>query len=309
MSRFIIIRILQAFIALIGIAVLIFFLVRSAGDPLELMKNPNMTEEQYNAMKANLGLDKSYGEQFVIYIGDLFSGDLGISLLKQRPVKDMIAESLPNTLLLTIPSFTISMMLAFFLGIMAATHRDSIWDNGVKFVAVLGQSLPGFWVAIVAMILLTVRWPILPVPSPIDRTLAHYVLPIGTMVFFMLPGMMRMVRSAMLDVLDSEYIKLARIKGLPERIVIWKHALRNAIITPLTILGMLIPGMVLGAVMTEMIFNWPGMGRMIMESTFSRDFTVVQTITILTAILVLGINLLVDIAYAYVDPQIRYQRS
>jgi len=309
MSRFIIIRILQAFIALIGIAVLIFFLVRSAGDPLELMKNPNMTEEQYNAMKANLGLDKSYGEQFVIYLGDLFSGDLGISLLKQRPVKDMIAESLPNTLLLTIPSFTISMMLAFFLGIMAATHRDSIWDNGVKFVAVLGQSLPGFWVAIVAMILLTVRWPILPVPSPIDRTLAHYVLPIGTMIFFMLPGMMRMVRSAMLDVLDSEYIKLARIKGLPERIVIWKHALRNAIITPLTILGMLIPGMVLGAVMTEMIFNWPGMGRMIMESTFSRDFTVVQTITILTAILVLGINLLVDIAYAYVDPQIRYQRS
>jgi len=309
MSRFIIIRILQAFIALIGIAVLIFFLVRSAGDPLELMKNPNMTEEQYNAMKANLGLDKSYGEQFVIYIGDLFSGDLGISLLKQRPVKDMIAESLPNILLLTIPSFTISMMLAFFLGIMAATHRDSIWDNGVKFVAVLGQSLPGFWVAIVAMILLTVRWPILPVPSPIDRTLAHYVLPIGTMVFFMLPGMMRMVRSAMLDVLDSEYIKLARIKGLPERIVIWKHALRNAIITPLTILGMLIPGMVLGAVMTEMIFNWPGMGRMIMESTFSRDFTVVQTITILTAVLVLGINLLVDIAYAYVDPQIRYQRS
>lgn len=309
MTRFIIIRLLQSLVAIIGIAVIVFFLVRAAGDPLELLKNPNMTEEQYEAMKVNLGLDKSYGEQFWIYIGDLSTGDLGTSLLKQRPISDMIGESLPNTLKLTVPAFIISMVMAFFLGIMAATRRDSFWDQGVKFIAVLGQSLPGFWVAIIAMLLLTVYWPILPVPNPTKQTLAHYVLPVGTMMFFMLPGMMRLVRSAMLDVLDSEYIKLARIKGLPERIVIWKHALRNAMITPLTTLGMIIPGLVLGAVITEVIFNWPGMGRMILESTFSRDFTVVQTITILTAVLVLTVNLLVDISYAYVDPQIRYQRT
>jgi peptide/nickel transport system permease protein len=140
-------------------------------------------------------------------------------------------------------------------------------------------------------------------------TPAHYILPVSTIVFFTLPGMMRLVRSTMLDVLDSEYIKLARIKGLPERSVIWKHALRNALISPLTIIGMLLPGVVLGAVITEQIFNWPGMGRLLVEATFSRDFPVVQAITIITAILVLGINLLIDVSYAWVDPQIRYQRS
>jgi ABC-type dipeptide/oligopeptide/nickel transport system permease component len=309
MIRFIIIRILQAVVAIIGIAVLVFFMVRASGDPLELMKNPNMTEGQYEAMKANLGLDKSYTEQFWIFMGDLFTGDLGTSLLKQRPVADMIGESLPNTLKLTVPAFVLSMLLAFFLGVMAATRRDSFWDQGVKFLAVLGQALPGFWLAIIAMLIFTVYWPILPVPSPIKQTPLHYVLPVATQMFFMLPGMMRLVRSTMLDVLDSEYVKLARIKGLPERVVIWKHALRNAMITPLTTLGMIIPSLVLGAVITEVIFNWPGMGRMILESTFSRDFTVVQTITVLTAILVLVVNLLVDISYAYVDPQIRYQRS
>ncbi len=307
MTRYIIIRLLQAVVAIIGITILVFFLVRAAGDPLELLKNPNMTEGQFEAMKVKLGLDKSYGEQFLVYVGDLAQGDLGTSLLRQRPIIDMIGESLPNTLKLTIPAFVIGMVGAFVLGIMAATRRDTFWDQGVKFMAVLGQALPGFWVAIMAVLVLAVYWRILPVAG-MDTPL-HYVLPVGTMVFFMLPGMMRLVRSAMLDVLDSEYIKLARIKGLPERTVIFKHALRNALITPLTTLGLLIPQLVLGAVITETIFNWPGMGRMIVEATFSRDFTVVQAITILTAVLVLTVNLLVDITYAYVDPQIRYEKS
>lgn len=307
MTRFIIIRLIQAVIAIIGITILVFFLVRAAGDPLDLLKNPNMTQEQFETLKVRLGLDKSYTEQFVVYMGDLAQGDLGTSLLKQRPIVDMIGESLPNTLKLTIPSFVIGMTLAVFLGMMAATRRDSLWDQGVKFLAVLGQALPAFWVAIMAMLIFSVYLKWLPVAGM--DTPAHYVLPIVTMLFFMLPGMMRLVRSNMLDVLDSEYIKLARIKGLPERTVIWKHAFRNALITPLTTLGLLIPQLVLGAVITETIFNWPGMGRMIVESTFARDFTVVQAITIITAIIVLGANLLVDISYAYVDPQIRFQRS
>lgn len=307
MTRYIIIRLLQAVVAIIGITVVVFFLVRAAGDPLELLKNPNMTEGQFEAMKAKLGLDKSYGEQFLVYMGDLAQGDLGESLLKQRPVIDMIKESLPNTLKLTIPAFVIGMLLALALGVLAATRRDTFWDQGVKFMAILGQALPGFWVAIMAMLVFAVYWQILP-PAGM-ATPAHYVLPVGTMIFFLLPGMMRLVRSSMLDVLDSEYVKLARIKGLSERTVIWKHALRNALITPLTTLGLIIPGLVLGAVITETIFNWPGMGRMIVEATFARDFTVVQAITILTAVLVLGVNLLVDISYAYVDPQIRYEKS
>jgi ABC-type dipeptide/oligopeptide/nickel transport system permease component len=139
--------------------------------------------------------------------------------------------------------------------------------------------------------------------------LSHYVLPVGTMLFFMLPGMMRLVRSTMLDVLDSEYIKLARIKGLSETKVIWKHALRNAIISPLTVAGMMLAGIIGGAVITENIFNWPGMGRLALEYTVGRDFPVVQAVAIIVAVMVLGMNFLVDIAYAYVDPQIRYQRT
>jgi ABC-type dipeptide/oligopeptide/nickel transport system permease component len=307
MTRFIILRILFAFIALIGILIIVFFLVRASGDPLSLLSSPNMTEEQYNAIKERLGLDKSWGEQFLIYMKDMAQGDLGESLFREKPVIDMIMDSLPNTLKLIIPSFIIAMLLSLFLGVMAAAYRDSFWDNGVKFLAVLGQALPGFWVAIMAVLIFSVYLGWTPVQGM--ATPANYILPVGTMVFFILPGMMRLVRSSMLDVLDSEYIKMARIKGLPERVVIWKHALRNALITPLTVAGMIFAMLITGAVITEQVFNWPGMGRLLIETTFARDFPVVQAITIVTAVAVLGINLLVDISYAYIDPQIRYQKS
>jgi peptide/nickel transport system permease protein len=308
MTRFIIIRILQSIIALIGIMVLVFFLLRASGDPVNLIRSPNMSEEQVQAIYKQLGLDKSYIEQFWVYFTDLAKGDLGTSLMKYDPVSRMIGAALPNTLKLGIPSFIIGMGLAFILGVLAATRRDSIFDNGIKFLAVLGQALPGFWVGIMAILIFyqNLRW----VPAPgISMNPANYILPVATMVFFMLPGMMRLVRSTMLDVLDSEYIKLARIKGLPERTVIWKHALRNALISPLTVLGMLFAGLIGGAIITEQIFNWPGMGRLALESTIGRDFPVVQGIVLIVAIMVLGMNLLIDIAYAYVDPQIRYQRA
>jgi ABC-type dipeptide/oligopeptide/nickel transport system permease component len=307
MARFILLRILQGILALIGITVIVFFLLRLSGDPMMLLASPNFSAEQVQHIKEQFGLDKSYGEQFLDYMKNVLRGDLGESLTRHKKVITMVGEALPNTLKLMVPSFTLSMILAFILGVLAATYRDSWWDNIVKFLAVLGQALPGFWVAIMAVLIFSVvlRWlPVAGMKSP-----ASYVLPVGTIVFFTLPGMMRLVRSTMLDVLDSEYIKLARIKGLPERLVIWKHALRNALISPLTIIGMLLPGLVLGAVITEQIFNWPGMGRLLVDATFERDFPVVQAITIITAILVLGINLLVDISYAYVDPQIRFQRS
>ena len=307
MTRFIIFRLLFSFVALIGIVIMIFFLVRASGDPMSLLSSPNLSEEQYEHIKERLGLDKSWGEQFIIYMGDLAQGDLGESLIKEKPVIDMLKDALPNTLLLIIPSFVIAMLLSLILGILAATYRDSFWDNGVKFLAVLGQALPGFWVAIMAVMIFSVNLRWLPVAGM--NTLGHYVLPVGTMVFFILPGMMRLVRSGMLDVFDSEYIKLARIKGLPERVVIFKHALRNALITPLTVSGMIFAMLITGAVITEQVFNWPGIGRMIFDAAFQRDFPVVQAITIITAVFVLGINLLVDISYAYIDPQIRYQRS
>jgi peptide/nickel transport system permease protein len=307
MARFIIIRLLQCVVAFFGILIITFFLLRASGDPLLLILGPNFTPEQVVSIKEDMGLDKSWGEQFVVYLNHLAHGDLGESLLAKKKVTTMISEALPNTLKLMVPAFVLAMILAFILGVLAATFRDSWWDNVVKFIAVLGQALPGFWVAIMAVLIFSVNLGWLPVAGMAKPS--NYVLPVSTIVFFTLPGMMRLVRSTMLDVLDSEYIKLARIKGLPERVVIWKHALRNALISPLTIIGMLLPGLVLGAVITEQIFNWPGMGRLLVDATFARNFPVVQAVTIITAILVLGCNLLIDISYAWVDPQIRFQRS
>jgi len=307
MTRFIVIRLIQTVIALFGIAVLIFVLVRASGNPIDLMRSATSTPQQIEAIQKKLGLDKSYWEQFGIFIADLAQGDLGRSFIKDRPVSDMIGESLPNTLKLTVPAFVISMVVATVLGVFAATRRDSWLDNLVKFVAILGQALPGFWLAIMAMLLFSVQLGWLPTAGMGGFT--HYIMPVGTMAFFMLPGMMRLVRSGMLDVLDSEYIKLARIKGLSERVIVWKHAFRNALIAPLTTAGMIMAGLVMGAVITENVFNWPGMGRLMLESTYARDFPVVQSITLLIAIMVLGMNLLVDISYAWVDPQIRYERT
>jgi ABC-type dipeptide/oligopeptide/nickel transport system permease component len=306
MTRFIIVRLLQTFVALIGISILIFVMVRASGDPTMLYRTSLSTEEDIARIRHDLGLDKSIPEQYWIFVTDLAHGDLGESIVKKRPVTEMIAERLPNTLSLAFVSFFVSMLIAFFLGVLGATKRDSWLDNGVKFLAILGQALPGFWVAIMAILVFSVYWQIFPPAG--TGTPDHFVLPVATMAFFLLPGMMRLVRSSMLDVLDSEYIKMARIKGLPERVVIWKHALRNALIAPLTAAGMIFAMLITGMVVTEQVFAWPGIGRMIIEALFARDFPVVQGITLMVGATVLLINLLVDILYAYIDPQIRYQQ-
>jgi ABC-type dipeptide/oligopeptide/nickel transport system permease component len=300
-------RLIQAFIALIGISILIFVLVRASGDPTDLFRTSMSTEEDIERIRVKLGLDKPLYEQYWVFLSGLFQGDLGESIVKERPVTDMILERLPNTLRLAVSSFIISMVVAFLLGVLGATRRDTWLDNGVKFIAILGQALPGFWVAIMAILLFSVYWQVLP-PSRAG-SISHYVLPVFTMAFFLLPGMMRLVRSSMLDVLDSEYIKLARIKGLSERVVIWKHALRNALIAPLTATGMLFAMLITGAVITENVFAWAGVGRLSIEALVSRDFPVIQGITLMVAVVVLVVNLLVDILYAYVDPRIRYQRT
>ena len=215
----------------------------------------------------------------------------------------MIGEALPNSLSLAALGFIVGIGLALVLGVLAATARDTWLDNGVKFVAILGQALPGFWLAIVAIYIFSVYWHLLPTSGTGDAS--HYVLPVAVLAFFLMPGMMRLVRSSMLDVLGSEYVKLARIKGMPERTVIWKHALRNALIAPLTAAGAIFAGLITGAVILETVFAWPGVGRLMVTAVSGRDFPVVQGITLMVAAVVLVVNLLVDIAYAYVDPRIR----
>ena len=306
MVRFILVRCLQAIVALIGISILIFVLVRASGDPALLMAGSTSTPEEIERIRAEMGLNKSLPEQYWIFVTDLAQGDLGESFTKQRPVTGMILELLPNTLSLSLLSFFLSMLLAVFLGVLGATRRDSFWDSGVKLIAVLGQALPVFWVGIMAILVFAVmlRW----LPTSGMGSPAHFIMPVTVMTLFLLPGMMRLVRSGMLDVLDSEYIKLARIKGLPERTVIWKHALRNALMAPLTVAGLLLVLLITGTVVLENVFNWPGVGRLLLQGVMGRDFAVVQGIVLLVGAAVLFVNLLVDILYAYIDPRIRYQR-
>ena len=307
MGRFIVMRLLQAMVALIGISLLIFVLVRASGDPTMLMRTATTTEEEIANIKEQLGLDKSQPEQYWIFVKTLTHADLGESIIKGQPVVEMIGEALPNSLKLALSSFAVTMIFAMLLGVLAATRRDTWIDNVVKFIAILGQALPTFWVGIVAIFLFSVKWHLLPTSGLGGPT--HFIMPVGTLAFFLLPGMMRLIRSGMLDVLDSEYIKLARIKGLPERIVIWKHAFRNALIAPLTAAGLIFANLITGALVIENVFNWPGVGRLSIEGMVARDFPVVQGVTLMVAALVLGVNLLVDILYAYIDPQIRYQRT
>jgi peptide/nickel transport system permease protein len=304
MGRQLLVRLMQSFVSLLGMSLLIFVLVRASGDPVDLMRTSTTTEAEIANIKEQWGLDKSYPEQYWVFLSGMAHGDLGKSLIQRRPVTTMIGEALPNSLSLGILGFVIGIGLALVLGVLAATRRDTWLDNGVKFLAILGQALPTFWLGIVAIYVFSVYWRLLPTAGLGGPE--YYVLPVLTLAFFLLPGMMRLVRSSMLDVLGSEYVKLARIKGLPERTVIWKHALRNALIAPLTAAGAIFAGLITGEVILETVFAWPGVGRLLVMAVSGRDFPVVQGITLMVAVVVLVINLLVDIAYAYVDPRIRF---
>jgi ABC-type dipeptide/oligopeptide/nickel transport system permease component len=304
MARFIIIRLIQAFITLIVISIVVFALARASGDPVMLMAPPMATLEDIQEMKHHLGLDKSMPEQYWIFLKNLSQGDLGESIRNRRAVTSLIVERLPNTVTLGLSAIVLGILVSLILGVTAAYKYGTWVDSGVKFLAILGQALPSFWLAIMAISIFAVwlGW----LPTSGMGSPAHYVLPVLTLSFFMLPILTRLIRSSMLEVLDSEYVKLARIKGLSEMLVVWKHALRNAIIPLLTAAGITFGTIVTGAVIIETVFAWPGLGRLMAEAVMGRDFPIIQASVLLVAVVVLLVNLLVDITYAYVDPRIRY---
>jgi peptide/nickel transport system permease protein len=304
MTRFLILRIFQALITLIVISMVVFALARASGDPVMLMAPAQASLEDIEALRQYMGLDKSLPEQYWVFLKNVVKGDLGESIRTRRPVATIIGERLPYTIQLGLSAIVIGLTTSLILGVTASVRRGTWIDSVVKFIAILGQALPSFWLAIVAIQIFAVSLKWLPTSGLGGPD--HYVLPILTMSFFMLPIMTRLVRSSMLEVLDSEYVKLARIKGLSEMWVIWKHALRNAIIPLLTAAGITFATIVTGAVIIETVFAWPGIGRLIAEAVIARDFPVTQAVVLLVAVVVLGVNLVVDILYAYVDPRIRY---
>jgi peptide/nickel transport system permease protein len=303
MHKYIVRRFFQSLLALLVLSMVIFLMSRMTGDPTLLMLPDDATHEDIARLRQALGLDRPLPVQYWVFIHKAVQGDFGRSIKGQMPVLDMIKERLPNSIKLAAVALGIAVLMAFPLGVMAAVKKDTAFDRLANIVAVLGQSLPQFWVGIVLIQIFAVRLRWLPVAGV--GSFAHYVLPAFTLGWFVVAGMMRLLRSSMLDVLGSEFVKLARIKGLPARTVIWKHALRNALIPVLTFGAIYLAILVTGAILVETVFAWPGVGQLIYQGIVFRDFPVVQAVVLLTAGIVIAVNLLVDITYAYIDPRIR----
>jgi ABC-type dipeptide/oligopeptide/nickel transport system permease component len=232
-------------------------------------------------------------------------GDFGRSIKGQVPVLDLIKERLPNSIRLALVSLLITVVLAFPLGVIAAVKKGTAIDTLANLIAVLGQSLPQFWVGIVLIQVFAVHLRWLPVAG--NSSLRHYILPGFTLGWFLVAGIMRLLRSSMLDVLDSEFVKLARIKGVSGWAVVWKHALKNAVMPVLTFAAIYLAILITGAILVETVFAWPGIGQLIYQGIVYRDFPVIQAVVLLTAVIVVSVNFVVDITYGYLDPRIRLQ--
>ena len=303
MGGFIARRLLQGLVLLVLVATVVFFLGRLTGNPVDLMLPEDATAEDRAHLIKALGLDGSLITQYRAFIGNALKGDLGTSLRMRQPAVDVFLSRLPNTLVLIPWALLLAMLVGIPLGVVAALNRGRILDRTAGTIAVLGIATPSFWLGIVLIFVFSVElgW----LPSGRMGGPEHFVLPVITLGTFLTAGFMRLTRSSMLDVLESEYVKLARIKGLSESVVIWKHCLRNALIPVLTLWGVFVGNLITGAIVTETVFAWPGVGRLTYEAVIYRDFPLLQAVIILKAILILTINLVVDILYAYVDPRIR----
>jgi len=303
MRRYILRRLLQGLVLLVLVATIVFFLGRLTGNPVDLMLPEDATPEDRQALTETLGLDGPLHQQFGIFIANALRGDLGQSIRHRQPAVEVFFSRLPNTLMIVPGAMMLAVILAVPLGILSALYRGSIIDRVAGTIAVLGIATPHFWLGILLIYIFSVQLDWLPTSRMGDYR--HFVLPTVTLSTFLLAGFMRLIRSSMLEILDSEFVKLARIKGLSETIVVWKHCLRNALIPVLTLWGVFMGGLVTGAIVTETVFAWPGIGRLTYEAVIFRDFPLLQAAIIMDAVLIVFINLIVDILYAYVDPRIR----
>jgi len=310
MQRYILVRLSQSFVVLFAVSIIIFGLARLSGNPLDLLVPEDAEPEDIVDMERKWGLDRPLHVQYFTFLSNALRGDFGKSLrYTDKDAMQMVMQRFPATLLLAGLALVISTSIAVPVGILSALKKDTPADFTAKIFALLGQSAPSFWVGIMLMWIFAVELGWLPTSGTgepgFDRVV-HLLLPALSIGWYQVAALMRLVRSSMLEVLDSEFIKLARIKGVTETRVVWKHALRNAAIAPITLFGLLVAQLVTGTVVTETVFAYPGVGLLAVDAIRYRDFQVMQTIVVVFAVIFVGINLLVDIIYAYVDPRIRY---
>ena len=305
MQRYIIRRVGEAVLALFALSIIIFLMVRLTGDPALLMLPPDAGADALEDIRHSMGLDKPLVAQYGLFIRDYATGSFGDSLRSKTPVSDLIKDRLPNSLKLVGAAALIVLLISIPLGVLSAVYKGTWIDTLATGFAVLGQAIPVFWLGILMIQLFTVKlgW----LPSSGMGGLDHYVMPAFALGFFTVAAIQRLLRSSMLEAMDSEYIKLARIKGLSEFRVVWKHALRNSLISVITLGGIYIAILITLGILVEVVFAWPGMGRLMFQGIVFRDFPVVQAVVLISAGIVIFSSLVVDIAYAYLDPRIRLQ--
>jgi peptide/nickel transport system permease protein len=306
MQRYILRRLVQTALTLFLLSMVIFLLARVLGDPIAFMLPFDAAPQDVARLRQQLGFDRPLAVQYWDFVSGLLRGDLGVSTRARTPVRTLIAEHWPKSLLLAGSALAWALMVSLVLGVVAAARRGGVADAVARTVAVLGQSVPTFWIGIVLIQLLSVRLELL--PSSGYGTLAHLVMPSFSVGLLAVAGLTRLLRSSMLEVLDSEFVKKARIMGVPERTVIWKHALRNALIPVIAFAGQYFGLLIAAGVVVETVFAWPGAGRLAHQAVFTRDYPLIQGVVLVMAAFVLLINLGVDVLYAYVDPRIRFDR-
>lgn len=315
MIRYVVRRLAGAVPLLIGISLVSFTIVHLApGDPSSLLLDPRFSPVESARIRASLGLDRPLHVQYLLWLGRLAHGDLGRSFSDGRPVTEKIIERLPATLTLTLSALGLSLLASIPLGTLAAVRPGSSWDRFCSVFALAGYSVPSFWLGLMLVALFSLRLGLLPSygmstlgePFSIADRLRHLLLPAISLSCGGTAALARFVRSSAREALRQDYIRTARAKGLPEKVVLYRHALRNSLIPVITLLGLQLPGLFEGAVITENIFAWPGMGRLGVQAVFQRDYNLLLGINILSAALVVTGNILADVAYALVDPRVRH---
>ena len=304
MSGYIVRRLLQGVVAIVGALLIVFVAQRLSGDPVALMLPMDAKEEDFAAMRQALGLDRPLPAQFVVFIANAVQGDFGDSYQWQAPAMALLLERLPATLELALAGLVFALLLAVPLGVISAVHRGGVVDRVAKIFAMLGQAVPGFWIGLLLILFIAVELQWLPAFG--RGGLANLVLPAIALGWYPVAAMTRTLRSSMLDILDSDYVRMERAIGLPERWIVWRFALRNAFVPLVTMIGVYFANMLGGAFVIEVVFAWPGVGRAVVDAVFARDFPVVQAGVVLAAVVFVVVNLIVDLSYGFIDPRIRH---
>jgi peptide/nickel transport system permease protein len=303
MARYIASRSMQALITILGISLIVFFLARLSGDATELLLPPETTEADKVALKESLGLDEPIMVQYVIFLKGAATLDFGYSYRFGEDALDVYMSRFPNTLKLAFAAAIISAVGGLLIGVVGAVKSGTMIDKAANFIALMGQAIPSFWLGIIMISVFAVQIDLFPTSGMGGPE--TYVMPAIALAWNSMASIVRLTRSSMLDVMDSEFVRLARLKGLPERTVIWKHAFRNAMLPILTLFSLQLVFFIGGSVIVESIFAWPGVGQLSIQAIQARDYPLVQAIVFITSVLLVLLNLGVDILYAVIDPRIR----